>query len=99
MTRANGAIPATRSAIARSPDYREDGPLRLFVEQLERGHGVARPATPAYPIITAEFQRAFDRIRSGGEVRRALDQAAQAIDNEIADNQGYPWLFSREGRP
>jgi len=96
MTRANGAIPATRSAIARSPDYREGAPLHLFVRQLQRGHGVPRPATPAYPVITAEFQRAFDRIRSGGEVEQALDRAARVIDNEITDNQGYPWRFPPE---
>jgi multiple sugar transport system substrate-binding protein len=95
MTRANGAVPATRRAIARSADYREGGPLRLFVDQLEDGYAVARPRTPAYPVITAEFQKAFDRIRSGGQVQPTLDQAARVIDNEIADNRGYPWLFSR----
>jgi multiple sugar transport system substrate-binding protein len=99
MTRANGAVPATRSAIARSADYGENGPLRLFVNQLEGGYAVPRPRTPAYPVITAEFQKAFDRIRSGGDVQSALDEAARVIDNEIADNQGYPWLFGRERPP
>lgn len=99
MSAANGAVPATRSAIARSPRYREGGPLRLFVDQLEGGQAVPRPRTPAYPVITAEFQKAFERIRSGAEVQASLDEAAGVIDDEIADNRGYPWLFSEGGSP
>ena len=90
MTAANGAVPATRAAIARSPLYRPGGPLDLFVTQLEGGYSVLRPATPAYPVITAEFQKAFDRIRSGADVHAALHRAASVIDTEIADNRGYP---------
>jgi multiple sugar transport system substrate-binding protein len=92
MTEANGAVPATRSAIARSPRYRPGGPLRLFVEQLEGGYAVPRPRTPAYPVITAEFQKAFDRIRSGSDPRSVLDNAARIIDLEIEDNRGYPLI-------
>lgn len=91
MANANGAIPATRSAIDASPLYRPGGPLRLFAEQLEKGRGIPRPRTPAYPIITAEFQRIVDRIRSGSDVESVLERAVEAIDREIADNQGYPW--------
>ncbi len=90
MSEANGAVPASRRAIARSPRYREGGALRLFVEQLQGGYSVPRPRTPAYPVITAEFQQAVDRIRAGGSVQAALTAAAKAIDREIADNHGYP---------
>jgi multiple sugar transport system substrate-binding protein len=90
MSRANGAIPATRRAIARSLRFRKGGALRLFVEQLQGGYSVPRPRTPAYPVITAEFQKAVDRIRAGGPVQAALGEAATAIDREIADNHGYP---------
>lgn len=90
MTDANDAVPATHAAIARSPRYRAGGPLNLFVRQLDGGYAVGRPRTPAYPVVTAEFQKAFDRIRSGGDVRRALDRAARVVDDEIADNHGYP---------
>ena len=89
MTHANGAVPATRSAIARSPEYRAGGQLRLFVEQLEK-IAVPRPRTPAYPVITSAFQQAFDDIRNGGEVKAALDDAVAVIDADIASNQGYP---------
>jgi len=93
MTEANGAVPATRAAIARSPLYRPGGPLRLFVVQLSEGFAVPRPRTPAYPVITAEFQKAFDRIRSGGDVQALLDRASGTIDAEIEDNRYYPWVW------
>jgi len=92
MTEANGAVPATRRAIARSPLYRPGGPLDLFVRQLDGGYAVPRPPTPAYPVITAEFQKAFDRVRSGDDVQAALQRAATVIDREIEDNQGYPLI-------
>jgi multiple sugar transport system substrate-binding protein len=90
MANANSAVPATRSAIESSQLYRPKGPLRLFFEQLNNNQGVPRPRTPAYPIITAEFQKIIDRIRSGSDVQAALDNAVEVIDREIADNQGYP---------
>lgn len=97
MTEANGAVPATRTAIDRSALYRPGGPLELFVVQLSEGVSVPRPRTPAYPVITAEFQKAFDRIRSGGDVQAVLDRAARAIDAEIEDNRYYPWVWGAEG--
>lgn len=96
MSRANGAVPGTRSAVARSERFREGGPLRLFVDQLVEGYTVPRPRTPAYPVISAEFQRAFDRIRAAGDVQQALDRAARTIDREIEDNRGYPWVWEEE---
>lgn len=92
MTEANSAVPATYTAISRSPRYRAGGPLNFFVRQLVGDYAVPRPRTPAYPAITAAFQKAFDRIRSGTEVQVALNRAARTIDDEIADNQGYPFV-------
>jgi len=89
MANANGAVPGTRSAIARSPLYRPGGPLHLLVEQLET-IAVPRPQTPAYPVITSAFQQAFEDIRNGGDVQAALDRAAQVIDRDIEENRGYP---------
>jgi multiple sugar transport system substrate-binding protein len=90
MANANAAVPATKSAIARSPLYGADGPLRLFSQQLQQGYAVPRPQTPAYPVITSAFQQAFTAIRNGGDVQAALDRAVAAIDQDIADNKGYP---------
>lgn len=90
MASANGAVPATRAAIARSTLYGEDGPLRLFTRQLQNGFSVPRPQTPAYPVITSAFQQALVDIRNGGDVQAALDLAVAVIDQDIEDNRGYP---------
>jgi multiple sugar transport system substrate-binding protein len=88
MTAANGAVPATREAVDRSELYKPGGPLHLYVEQLS-AVAVPRPRTAAYPVITSAFQEAFDDIRNGGDVREALQNAAETIDQDIKDNQDY----------
>ncbi len=90
VTGANGAVPATRSAAERSPLYGPEGPLRLYVVQLTEGYSVPRPRTPAYPVITDVFQKAFSDMRNGADVRRVLDRAAAAIDRDLRDNRDYP---------
>jgi multiple sugar transport system substrate-binding protein len=95
MTRANGAVPATREAIARSPLYKPGGPLQLFAAQLLGGYSVPRPQTPAYPIISSAFEQAFRDIQNGGGVQPALDRAAALIDSDIRDNKGYPPVVVR----
>lgn len=92
ISNANAAVPGTKSAIQLSPLYSEHGVLRLFAEQLLEGVAVPRPKTPAYPVITTEFQNAFQQIRNGGNVKEALDVAARNIDQDIRDNQGYPFI-------
>lgn len=91
MCTANSAVPGTRTAVGRSELFSENGPLRLFAEQLLSGFSVARPKTPAYPVITTEFQKAFQHIRNNGDVQQALDRAAANIDQDISDNHGYPF--------
>lgn len=90
MTKANGAVPATRGAVARSELYGPGGPLRLFARQLLEGYAVPRPRTPAYPVISSAFAGAFHDIRNGADVREALDGAARTIDQDIRMNRGYP---------
>jgi multiple sugar transport system substrate-binding protein len=93
MSAVNGAVPSRLSAIAQSRRYREGGPLHLFVRQLREGVTVPRPRTPAYPIISSAFEKAFRDIQDGAPVQKSLDQAARIIDADIRDNNGYPWLF------
>jgi len=95
MTAANGAVPATHTAIAQSPLYQEGGPLHLFVVQLAEGYAVPRPRTPAYPVISASFRQAFADIRNGMPVQQALDRAAATIDEDIRDNRGYPAIAAQ----
>ena len=92
MSRANGAVPGTRSAVRQSVLYGANGSLRLFADQLLHGVAVPRPRTPAYPVITTVFQQAFQQIRNGANVQQVLDAAAQKIDQDIRDNKGYPFV-------
>jgi multiple sugar transport system substrate-binding protein len=46
---------------------------------------------PAYPVITAAWSQAVVNILSGDvDVKAELDAAAKTIDQDIADNDGYP---------
>ncbi len=90
VTQANGALPGTRAAQAESPNYAPGGPLRLYVEQSAKGIARVRPETPAYPTITAAFAEAVNNIVGGADVRAELDKAVRKIDQDIADNKGYP---------
>lgn len=91
MTDANGAVPARRSALAQSKLYSETGPLHLFVQQLESDRAVPRPITPAYATITTAFAEAVENIINGADVQTELTRAAQKIDQDIKDHQGYPF--------
>ncbi|MGC9397556.1 MAG: sugar ABC transporter substrate-binding protein [Anaerolineae bacterium] len=90
MTNANGAVPARVSAIKQSELYAEGGPLNIFVQQLQGGVAIPRPATPAYPVITSSFAEAVNNIVAGADVQEELDKAVDKIDQDIQDNQGYP---------
>lgn len=90
MTNANGAVPARKSAIAKSDLFGEGGFLNVFVQQLEGGVALERPVTPAYPVITSAFDTAVRNIVSGADVQTELDNAVETIDLDIQDNNGYP---------
>jgi multiple sugar transport system substrate-binding protein len=90
MTNANGAVPARKSALAKSKLYGEGAPLEIFVQQLEGGVAVPRPITPAYPTITTAYAEAVQNIVTGADVKAELDKAVEKIDQDIEDNKGYP---------
>jgi multiple sugar transport system substrate-binding protein len=99
MTTANGAPPATESALAADELYSAGGPLELWGQQLEAGCNadsvtgdcvtVLRPLTAGYPVITSEFASALAAIATGDDVQSALTGAATAIDQSFADNNDY----------
>ena len=91
ITEANGAVPATNTAIAQSADYQPGGPLHLFAAML-RHCAVPRPRTPAYPVITSAFQQAMLNIITGAPVEEELVQAARIIDRDIEEHDVYPRL-------
>ncbi len=92
ITEVNGAVPATKTALAKNPNFAEGGPLELYVEQLEGAPDLAvpRPITPGYPTVTSEFWQAMDAILLGDDVQTTLDAAAAAIDADVDANDGYP---------
>src|SRR6266487_1113414 len=83
-------LPARKSVIARSRLYAPNGPLYVFVQQLQRGIAEPRPITPAYPTITSAFIVAVSNIAAGADVKEELDKVVQEVDQDIKDNQGYP---------
>jgi multiple sugar transport system substrate-binding protein len=99
MTQADGAPPATRSVLASSPLYGTSGPLHLFAEQLDRPCGdrlitssciaVTRPVTAGFPVISTQFGTVLNSIFAGADPRTALTKAANAINQDFANNNGY----------
>jgi multiple sugar transport system substrate-binding protein len=88
MSDVTGLIPATAGGAALTENYGEDGALRIFVEE-SSAWSVMRPETPAYPIISSEFEKAMTEIALGADVQDMLDAAVDAIEQDIADNDGY----------
>ncbi|MCJ1706097.1 extracellular solute-binding protein [Microbacterium sp. VKM Ac-2923] len=99
MTQANGAPPATASAFAADPLYKEGGPLALFGEQLANSCAsdaitdgcvaVYRPITAGYPTVTSQFASALSSVWGGSAPLKTLQDAATTIDQNFADNDGY----------
>lgn len=99
-TAANGAPPATRSALDASPLYGEGKPLAFLSEQLDAACptedrlavdcvAVSRPITAGYPVVTAEFGKALAAVWGGADAATALEAAARAIDRDFSDNDDY----------
>jgi multiple sugar transport system substrate-binding protein len=90
MSNANGAVPARKSALARSKLYGSHRPLEVFAQQLFSGAGIPRPATPGYGTISKAFAKATSAIIAGEDVQAELTRAARTIDEDIAAKRGYP---------
>ena len=88
FSNATGLIPTTRAGARLTKDYATDGKYRTYFDMLKLA--VQRPATPAYLTISSQFEKAGVKIRDGGDVQNALDDAVDAINQNIKDNKGYP---------
>jgi multiple sugar transport system substrate-binding protein len=90
MTRANGAVPGTYSAIRQSPRFAAGGPEHLYVEQLEDGTARPRPQTAAYPALTTAFAKAFQEIVVGlRPVKPMLTAAARSVTADLIAHDYY----------
>ncbi|WP_223945861.1 MULTISPECIES: extracellular solute-binding protein [Micrococcaceae] len=99
-TDANGAPPATKTALAASALYGPGKQLQFLGDQLSKACGtedritescvsVTRPVTAGYPVVTDQVGKAEAAIYAGKDAKEALSAAARAIDQNFADNDGY----------
>lgn len=97
--KSNGAVPATKTALAKSPDHAKGGVLGLYGEQLSASCGTAKPTkacvtvprtiSAAWPVINSQFSAAIGAIYAGGDAKTELTKAAKAIDQDAKDNNNY----------
>lgn len=95
IVRANGAVPARRTAFAAFPEYSEY-PYKQFREQLETS-ARARPRTPFYATLTARFAGALRDIARGADVEARLRQAEDEIQSVI--DRRAPAIDEEASRP
>lgn len=87
-SRETGLVPVSVASAGLTEHYRPGGDWRIYFE-FARRYAVARPATPAYPAMSSAFEKALVDMRSGKDPAEALDQAVEAIEHNIARNNGY----------
>ena len=88
IVRANGAVPARRSAYALFPNYNEP-PFALF-RHLQETAGHPRPRTPFYPTLTRHFAAALRDTAHGADPQECLDRAAHQIQSRMDRHPGSP---------
>ena len=88
MSETTGLVPTTGEAAALTEKYKEGGPYRVFYDMSDR-FAVLRPPTPGYLRISSEFEQAGLKIRDGSNVQDVLDDAVDAINQDIADNNNF----------
>lgn len=81
LVRANGAVPARKSAFGEFPKYQRP-PYALFRRQLET-FARPRPQTPFYATLTQHFAAALRDIARGADVGERLRMAENEIQKEI----------------
>ncbi|HEY8578218.1 MAG TPA: extracellular solute-binding protein [Devosia sp.] len=85
-----GYVPSRTSAFSLSETYKDGGAGAIFAE-VAQCCSIVRPVHPAYPVISSAWGNAVTNVLSGDvDVKAELDRAAQLIDQDIADNDGYP---------
>ncbi|HWA85431.1 MAG TPA: sugar ABC transporter substrate-binding protein, partial [Opitutus sp.] len=81
IVRANGAVPARRSAFASFPEYRHP-PYSVFRDELEH-FARPRPRTPYYATLTQRFAAALRDIAHGADVETRLRTAGAEVQAVI----------------
>ena len=94
MADAAGMVPVTETAAVLSSDFRNGGNSRVFFDLMRR-FSRQRPATPAFSVISNNFFFALQNIADGENPQDALDDATDAINQAIDDNNGYQTFAAR----
>lgn len=88
MSRRTGLVPVSAAAAAATEHYRPGGDWRVYFDFAAR-YATPRPATPAYPAISAAFEKAMADLRGGKEPAEAMDEAVESIEYDLSRNNGY----------
>lgn len=88
MSNTTGLVPTTEAAAALTENYAEGGKYRIFFDMAQR-FAKLRPETPGYLTISNQFEKAGLAIRDGGDIQNTLDDAVDAIEQDIQDNNSY----------
>jgi len=88
MSNFSSLIPTTPDAAALTELYKPGGAFEIFFD-MAQAFALVRPETPGYLTIASQFEQAGLKIRDGGNVQDALDDAVDAIEQDIEDNGGY----------
>jgi multiple sugar transport system substrate-binding protein len=88
ISKSTGLIPTSTKAAALTDKYAVGGPYRPLFD-MAKNFALLRPATPGYLTISSQFEKAGLKIRDGGNVQNALDDAVDAINRDVKDHQGY----------
>ncbi|MFJ8363493.1 extracellular solute-binding protein [Streptomyces sp. NPDC093984] len=86
FAKATGTIPATDAAAEQVKGYESGGRFNFLVKEAQK-FALVRPVTPAYPYISTVFEKTARDILAGADVKGALDQAVNQIDNNLSTNR------------
>jgi multiple sugar transport system substrate-binding protein len=85
---ATGMIPTTSAGAALTSEFASGGSKRVFYD-ISRAYARQRPATPAFAAISNAWFRAMRDVMNGEQAHDALDDAVDAIERNIKDNNQY----------
>lgn len=78
--------PPSRVSILDKLDVYKKLPMSIIKDQvINAAH--PRPISTSYPVLSKEFAAAMGDIRTGADIKSALDQVAQRFDEDIKKNK------------
>ena len=77
--------PASRISVLESNESYNEYPRNILKDQVTKtAH--TRPLTTSYPVLSKEFSSAMQDIRTGADVKSALDKVVQIFEEDIKRN-------------